>query len=251
MMYARVYDKARKKYYKSIIYCGINQGYFRQYIVVNPYTNNFELVDYLDKTDSELRPLVEMIQNNCEDWVSYKNSLLLKHKAYWKQHQKEMEITFLWGYRDVCENFDFLFRLIESKVVQVDETDVTLRNLADADKWNYIQNQDDANSFMKLFAGFHDSTLDKLCYEENYDTTSVTATFDNRGWYGIVELCFEGISAINIRPAKENYSREIFEATLLVKEEVILWADWFMEKEDLSFDGSYIKALSLKWRKID
>lgn len=61
-MYARIYDKKLNQYYKSIIYCGINQGYYRQYVVLNPYTQRFELVDYLDKSNDELKPLVEIIQ---------------------------------------------------------------------------------------------------------------------------------------------------------------------------------------------
>lgn len=47
-----------------------------------------------------------------------------------------------------------------------------------------------------------------------------------------------------------SYSREIMEATLMIKDETVLWADWYMKEEDLSYDGSYIKALNLKWRKI-
>lgn len=57
--------------------------------------------------------------------------------------------------------------------------------------------------------------------------------------------------AVNIRPPKENYTRDILEASILVQNETVLWADWYMEHEDLSFDGSYIKALNLKWRKIE
>lgn len=75
---------------------------------------------------------------------------------------------------------------------------------------------------MKLFAGFHDSTLDKLCYDESSGTTKLTATFDNSGWYGVAELCFEGVLALSLRPPKENCSREILDAVLLVQDETIL-----------------------------
>lgn len=249
-MYTRIYDKAQKKYYKSIVYCVFNYGYYRQYVVVNPYTGNFELVDYLDKSDDELKPLVEIIQDNHEEWISYQNAFLLKFKAYCKKNHKDMTIEFLWGYPDVCENYEFLSSILQNGFVPINKSRICIRELTDANEWIYINTQEDANEFMKLFAGFHDSTLDKLCYEEQYASTKVTATFDNSGWYGVVELCFEGVLAVNIRPAKENYSREIFEASMLVKDEIILWAEWYMEQEDLSFDGSYIKALSLKWRKI-
>lgn len=249
-MFARIYDKKRNQYYKSIIYCGINRGYYQQYVVVNPHTRSFELVDYLDKSDGELKPQVEIIQDNHEDWVSFENALLLKYQTYCKKMHKEMLLEFLWGYPDVCENFEFISSIFEEKSIPVSESGIALRNLTDTREWNYIQTREEANEFMKLFAGFHDSTLDKLCYEELHGSTKVTATFDNSGWYGIVELCFEGVLAVNIRPAKENCSREIFEATLMIRDETALWTDWYMEDEELSVDGNYIKALNLKWRKI-
>ena len=249
-MFARIFDKSHDRYYKSIVYCGINHGYYRQYVVVNPYTNCFELVDYLDKSNSDLKPMVEIIQDNHEEWKIYQNALLLKYRHYCKKNQKDMEIDFLWGYPDVCENYEFISTIVSHKSVQIQDADISMRALSDTEDWNYIQTQENANEFMKLFAGFHDSTLEKLCYEEKHGSTNLVATFDNSGWYGIVELCFEGVLAVNIRPAKENYSREIYEGTLLIRDESVLWADWYMENEDLSYNGSYIKALNLKWRKI-
>lgn len=248
-MYARIFDKAQKRYYKSMIYCGINQGYYRQYVVLNPHTGNFELVDYLDKDSGSLSPLVEIIQDDQEGWVSCRNASLLKYKAYCKKKRKDAAVEFLCGYPDVCENYGFISSILEHKSIPVNEAGILIRTLPDTGEWSYVQTQEDANHFMKLFAGFHDSTLDKLCYEERFGSTNVTATFDNSGWYGIVELCFEGVLAVNIRPPKENCSREIFEASLLVKDETVLWADWTVKGDDLNVDGSYIKALALKWKK--
>lgn len=249
-MFARVFDKANQRYFKSMIYCGINHGYYRQYVVLNPYADRFELVDYLDKSGGELTPLVEIIRADHDGWVRYENAQLLNFQAYCKKHRKAMDVKFLWGYRDVCENFGFLTAILEDKSVPVSESNICIRDIPDRDAWNYIQTQDDVDSFMKSFAAFHDAVLERIVYEESYGGTGVTATFDNSGWYGIVELCFEGVLAINLRPPKENRSREIYEATLMIQNETVLWADWYMETEDLSHDGSYIKALNLKWRKI-
>lgn len=103
---------------------------------------------------------------------------------------------------------------------------------------------------MQKFVGFHDSTLDKIIYSENFKTTSANAIFDNSGWFGIAELCFEGVQMLKIIPAPENYSNEILDASLIVENESIFWADTIMEKPDLTYEGSIIKALSLKWRKL-
>lgn len=249
-MFVRVFDKVKQRYYKSMVYCGINIGFYRQYVVINPCTGCFELVDYLDKSGGEPTPLVEIIQDDHDEWVCYENAMLLKYKAYCKKHRREMKLNFLWGYRDVCEDFDFLTAILERGSVPIPGSGIRIRPLPDTETWNYIRSQEDADAFMKAFAGFHDSTLDRLVYEEGPDATKVTATFDNSCWYGIAQLCFEGILAVNIRPPRENYSREIFEATLLVRDETIFWADGYLEKEDLTWEGSYIKALNLKWRKI-
>lgn len=249
-MFVRVYDKPNNRYYKSIVYGTIGVGWFLQYIVLNPMENCFELVEYLDKSSEPVQPLVETIQINNDDFKVYENTLLLKYKHYCKKNGKSMEINRLCGYSDVCENFDFIDYIIAYKSVSVEKYSIQLRQLSDKDEWNYIQTQEDANAFMKLFAGFHDSTLERLVYDEEHGYTRVTAIFDNSGWYGIVELCFEGLFEINIRPAKENYDRYIYEATMLVENETILWTEGLMEKEDLAYDESYIKAMNLKWRKI-
>ena len=75
-------------------------------------------------------------------------------------------------------------------------------------------------------------------------------TFDNSGWFGVVELCFEGIEILKIVPAGENCSREILEGSLIVEDESVFCSDCYMESIDLTYEGSMIKALNLKWRKI-
>ena len=64
---------------------------------------------------------------------------------------------------------------------------------------------------------------------------------------------------LNLRPPTGNLCREFISATLLVKDEYILWADDELNEEEfdegenghLNYRGSYIKALHLKWRKVD
>lgn len=97
---------------------------------------------------------------------------------------------------------------------------------------------------------FYDSTLDRLTYEEEYGKAKLTALFDNSGWFGVIELCFEGLLALNLRPPLENCSREIFSATLLFREESVFWADDELTEENPSGQCTWIKALNLKWRQV-
>ena len=251
MYYIRVFDKPNHRYYKSIVYCVMTvSGHTRQMVVLNPYTNCFELVGTWDETEKGPVLLAETIRMECDEWITYENAGLLKYKDYCRKNRVKDVIDWLWGYRDVCENFEFLSAISHNKAVPVDGAGISVRALSDADEWNYILTQKDADDFMQLFVGFHDATLDKLVYEEEQYTSRAIVTFDNSLWFGVIEICFEKISVIRLEPWDESYSRDIYEACLIVKDETVFWADEYMEKEDLSYDGHYIKALSMKWRKI-
>lgn len=245
-MFVRVSDKTNNRYYKSLVYGLVNRGFFEQAIVINPYTKCFELVHYLEKTDPFPVPIYEVIQPERNGWITASSTDLIKINL----HSKNLSVDYLSGFEDVLNNRNFLPSLLNKKYVHVAKAGVQIRGFEDGKEWNYIVTQTDADAFMKLFEGFHDSFLNKLVYEEDHQIRKVTAVFDNTCWYGVAELCFEGLVAMNLRPAQENFDRFIYGGTLLVKDECIFWADDALKEESLSYEGSYIKALNLKWRKI-
>ena len=250
-MFVRVFDKSKNIYYKSIVYATVGIGWFSQYIVLNPKANAFELVDYLDKSVSPAKPLVEMIQSEKSEFVVQKGAQILKYKNYCKTNKLEyVDIEQMSGYPDVLENYAFLADILIKHSVAIDAYNVSVRELSDRAEWNYVLTQEDADAFMKTFVGFHDSTLEKINYSETNGTATANAIFDNSGWFGVVELCFEGIQILKIMPAIENCSREFFEASLIVENESVFWADSYMEKPNDFYEGSIIKALNLKWRKL-
>jgi hypothetical protein len=228
----------------------ISQGMDRKYLVIDPRENDFRLVDELDRSEEIAHVLVEFIRYDTDGWCTYEKSDLHDLYQYCHTNGNPSTIDLLWGYPDVCQSFAFIHSILIGNTIPVTDSCIEIRPLTDSEGWNYISTQEDADGFMKLFVGFHDATLDRLVFEEKEHMTSAIAVFDNSGWYGIVEICFEKILAINIRPNNEYYSPEIYEATLIVKDEAVFWADDFLETEDLSYDGTYIKALSMKWRKI-
>lgn len=249
-MFVRVKDKKHNTHYKSMVYGLINTGYYEQAILFNPFIQCFELIDYLDKETKDLHPLYECINNNRINWISYKNAYLLKIKNFLKEKEFKTSIQHLEGYPEVIDDYDFIFKMLKHKKVALSETIQKIKTNEDEQEWNYIRNQEDADDFMKLFMGFHDSTLDKMLYEEDYDTKQLNVIFDNSGWYGVVELCFEGLLRMNLRAFGENYSREIYDATLNVNDETVYWADGETTPDNDHFNGTWIKALNLKWKKI-
>jgi len=245
-MFVRVHDSENGRYYKSVSYGQLDIGWFEYAIVLDPYADRFRLVRYLEKVEGGIVPVFEVIQPERADWVEADKAELLRSGL----QSEGRPVEYFSGYADVVGNLGFLARLLAEGSVGVSEAGVQLRGLPDAQEWNYIATQEDADAFMELFAGFHDSLLNKLVYEEDCQIRKVTAIFDNTAWYGVAELCFEGLVAMNLRPSQENYDNYIMGGTLIVKDECIFWADDWLKEEDLSHTGSYIKALNLKWRKI-
>lgn len=250
-MFVRVFDKNKNSYYKSIVYATVGIGWVLQYIVLNPNTNTFDLIDYLDKSVSPAKPLVETIQPDRSDFIVYKGAQILKYKHFCKANGiKSVDIEQISGYPDVLENQAFLADILINLSVSVNAHKISVRNLSDKTEWNYILTQEDADAFMKIFAGFHDSTIESINYSEANGTPITNIIFDNSGWFGVVELCFEAVQMLKIMPAAENYSRELYEASLIFEKESVFWADSSMEHPNDSYDGSIIKALNLKWRKL-
>lgn len=249
-MYVRV--KNDSGYFRSMVYAVIGEGWFTQYIVLNPFSNKYELLSYLDKSVEPAKPLVEMIQSDSGDFKGYRGSSLLKLMRRCSEKGIDTEhLTLLRGYYDVCDNLDFMVDMLLYHSVPADQYDIERHDFSDISKWNYILTQDDADRFMEMFAGFHDSTIEKAIYSESYEASSVCITFDNTGWYGVAELCFEGVQCLKILPPLENCSREIYDASLMIRDDSVFWADQYMEQIDDNYSGSFVKALCLKWRKLD
>lgn len=247
-MFVRVFDKD-SGYFRSMVYATLGTGGFLRYIVINPNSNAFVLVDYLDKSAD--RPLVEMIQSDRIGFKEYSGSALPGHKHFRRRKNIFPEdIGQIYGYSDVCENYEFLSDILRNKTVSVDKYPIQIRSFSDQEEWHYVLTQSDADDFMRIFAGFHDSTLEKTVYTETDEAATALLTFDNSGWFGVAELCFEGIRVLKIVPAPENYSRELIEASLIVENESVFWADDYMEQADETYSGSLVKALCLKWRRV-
>lgn len=252
-MYVRAVSNINKCFFSSMVYAEVNLGWYTQYIVYNKSVDSFELIDYIDKTSPNRNTLIQVIQTQADSFEEYGHVKLLKLKKYCTDNNLEMpDIKRLFGYPDVCENSAFICDIMANRTVPADRYTIQLRDLPDLNEWQYIQTQEEAQEFMKLFAGFHDSNLVKLMYEESYEGgIKANVIFDNSCWFGVAELCFEGVQYLRIVPPGENESSEIYSATLSVNEEGVFWADCYMEEPDMSYDGSIIRSLSLKWKKLE
>lgn len=251
-MFVRVWDSAHGGYYKSIVYGIIDTGYFEKYVVLNPFDNSFEAVDYLVKGGETFagKTKINIINAETKDWYRFFNNDLLKLSRSMDGYEVQNRVPVFYGYEDVFQSRGFLFQLLKNRTVPRGEAAFAVRSLPNEKDWHTIETQEDADKFMSLFMGFHDSTLERCCYEEGDGKRDLHMIFGNTGWYSVVEFYFEGLLDMHIRPPEDNTTRELLSGCLLVYEESVYWADEALQKEDLSYHGSYVKAYSLKWKKI-
>lgn len=252
-MFVRVFDKKHGRYYKSIVYGKIDTGYFEKYVVLNPFTNSFEAVDYLLKDEEPFtgRTQINIINVTTEEWKRFFDDNLLELSRSMDGYEVQNKVPAFCGYEDVYQSQGFLLRLLKNRSVPCDEAKIAVRSLPDEKEWHAIKTQEDADEFMGLFMGFHDSTLERLWYEEDDNKKDLHMVFDNTDWYGVVELFFEALVDMCIRPPEDNMCREFLSGCLLVRDESVFWAEEGLQDEDLSYGGSYVKAYSLKWKKLD
>jgi len=248
-VFIRVLDEKRNQYYQSIVYGMMHIKCSEHYIVYHAVTDSFELIEKNDV--SICKANIDFINGNQDDWVFCQNVQLLKLKYFLIKKGCNGTVHEFQGYEDIYENFDFLYALITKKEVHKNEFDIPLRQLPDIDDWHYLSTQDEADDFLDRFAGFHDAAIESMQYEENDFERTLRVVFDNSCWYGRAELVFEGLIALNLRPGTSDYTRELYECCLIVQDEAVFWADEALEAEDRTYNGSYIKALSVKWRKLE
>ena len=68
-----------------------------------------------------------------------------------------------------------------------------------------------------------------------------------------VEMQFVGLKYLRLFPNNENYTCEILDATMILKEDCIYWGDCggLSEKDMESYTGTTICASKVRWRAAD
>jgi hypothetical protein len=132
--------------------------------------------------------------------------------------------------------------------------------------WTEINNEKDLASFMDMHYGFHDSCLKELKYISgayvNEDLSMhpindqrilkiiIQRQFMNPS---VVEVEFMGLKYLKLYPYNENFTCEILDATMILKDDCIYWCDCGgLTEDDLdSYKGTTICASKARWRAAD
>lgn len=132
--------------------------------------------------------------------------------------------------------------------------------------WNEINNNEDLNHFMDLLYAFHDSCVKELKYISGayvHENLSMHPINNQRVLKIIIQRQFKDPSAIELEfiglkylkmfPNDENYTCEILDATMILKEDCIFWCDCGgLSEVDLeNYTGTMICASKVRWRVAD
>lgn len=132
--------------------------------------------------------------------------------------------------------------------------------------WNEIANEKDLNSFMNAMYGFHDSCLKEIKYisgayvDKNLSMLPINnqrilsmiiqRQFENPS---VIEMQFVGLKHLKLFPNDENYTYEILDITMILKDDYIYWCDCSgLSEEDIeNYTGTTICASKVRWRAVN
>ncbi len=132
--------------------------------------------------------------------------------------------------------------------------------------WEIINTYDEMLKFMEKVCNFHDSCIKEMSYVSGayVDADLSMYPLNNRRVLRVliqrqfekdsmIEMEFEGLKYVRLFPVDENYTCEILDSTMIMKDENIYWCDCGdMTESDLDeYTGTVICASKLRWRSIE
>lgn len=130
--------------------------------------------------------------------------------------------------------------------------------------WNVIT-EDNIQSFMKMINNFHDSCIKEMMYISGAYVDKELSMYpvnDQRllrvilqlqnSEYSMIELEFSGLKYLKLFPVDDNYTCEIMDSSLMLKNDCVYWADCAtLSQEDVETSSTIICASKLRWRSIN
>lgn len=264
-MKVRVYDSLHDTYFKSEVYAIINSGWYEKRLVLVPDQNGayMKFFDFLDKKENGSHDVLINTIVSCSpsEWISRRScSVDIQLEDYNGILDKKLRFFEYIGYSWIFENKSILAELLVGNTVPVKNSIFENKVISSVTVgWNYIETPEDVENLMDQASDFHDTVLKELNYVSGAYTTSdgimfpegdlrkITMYIDSQ-WCHPIEMIFEGVTALNLRPAGDNYGEDIFEASLFVKDASVFFCDGSLKEIDTSYAGTWIAAYSLRWR---
>jgi len=271
-MYVRVFDKKSNNYFKSEVYAIINSGWYGKQLVVVPSDDDYYLkfFDYLDKSDPKTpKVLINVVKSNdcyCDiEWMCQRSNSVDENLDEFAELLSE-DIRFFEyrGYAWIYNNKPLLVRLLNGDKVSIKgyENKIIDFNAYKIKDWNYIEDQKDVDFILEQTFSFHDTVLKELNYtsgsfvdDRNFmhctdSIRQITVRLDSQMCRPI-EMVFEGVTALNLRPCSDNHSSNLTDASLFVHNASIWFFDKLLDNIDKSYKGTWVESYGLRWRFCD
>lgn len=255
-MRVRVYDRAKDEYYRSELYAIFFSGIFERWLVSQD--GCLHLVAHVYEKDGSYYTQINRIDAELpSDWLRLSNGDLSEFPDF-PRHLPEDKWMAYQGYPWVWEDRKTVLALLSGQAVPLAQTqfaDQPSSSLLPG--WNYVADQGDANRLMEQAYDFHDSVLAELHYVSGSKKTAtgilvsdhvrqVSMVFHSE-WCPPLELVFEAVERLDLRPSNDNHCSAIMEATLRVRDAAVFFCDGPCVDE-ASYPGTKILAYSLRWR---
>jgi len=267
-MRVRAYDSNTNTFFQSEVLAVINGGWYERHLLIVPSANGacVKFFDYLDKSDPENAKVLinRIIPGVPKEWIYQRSTSVDKPlSGFIGLRIKGIRFFEYNGYPWIFENKSLMRKLLRSNAIPVKGSVFEDRTFDyKINGWNYVETQSDVKFLLSQTCSFHDSVLKKLEYisgayvDDNNamfpidSIRQITMRIDSQQCKPI-EMLFEGVMALNLRPAGDNYSADIFEASLFLKDASVFFYDEKIDDIDESYDGTWIRAYSARWRFVE
>jgi len=131
--------------------------------------------------------------------------------------------------------------------------------------WETISTNDEILQFMKKMCNFHDSCIKEISYlsgayvgeellmyplnDRRVLRVVIQRQYENDS---MIEMEFHGLKHLKLFPVNEDYTCEILDSTMIIKDGNIYWCDCggLSEANIDEYNGTLICASKLCWRSI-
>lgn len=259
-MRVRVYDPEPDGCFQSELYGLLYTGIFQRCIVVQDGLLRLYSQTLPDEA-GRYRSQVEFIDPSFPaEWVCLCNGDLPRRSPFPKRRPEDPKGAAFHGYPWVWEDQQTLLRLLEGEAVPLTETaypPVCSR----LPNWNYVTTEAEAEHLLAEAHSFHDTVLVSLNYISGSKKDSggmlvsdqvrqITMLF-HCDWTPSIEIVFEGVQALNLRPNSTHSCSALIEAACRVRDAKVFFSDgWCEEGEEGAYPGTKVWACSMRWRFV-
>ncbi len=254
-MRVRVYDEMSRTYFHSELYAVLYSGIFEQYLIMQK--DRLLLADKWRREGNSYDSQIHLIDADFpENWIALTNGNISNFPDFPKRLPEDKWTAFR-GFPWVWEDKDALRRLLSGEAVPLSETVFPpVSSLLPG--WSYVLSQEEAETLLQRYHDFHDSVLVDLRYTSGSkqlpDGSMLVADYVRQvtmhfhsDWAPPLEMVFEGVEGLDLRPADENCFSCLQGAALRFRDGAVFFCDGFCEDE-ASYPGTKISAYSLRWR---